>query len=76
MGYYYDSNNLLKITDITYLPKLLELLKVAKLNRDSDEFDRLEPAVTEALMNMGYMNEENLHAVKKGCLNLLSKIKE
>lgn len=60
---YYSAAYLKNITDLAYLPKIMDLLKIAKTKRDRDEFDRLENYVTEVLANMAGGSEEGLNRV-------------
>jgi hypothetical protein len=47
--FYYDAAYLKNIRDLVYLPKMMDLLKISKTQKDRDEFDRLENYVTEVL---------------------------
>lgn len=60
---YYSATYLKNITDLVYLPKIMDLLKIAKTKKDRDEFDRLENYVTEVLANLAGGSEEGLNRV-------------
>ncbi|WP_407846147.1 NACHT domain-containing protein [Chryseobacterium sp. KCF3-3] len=61
--FYYDAAYLKNVTDLVYLPKIMDLLKIAKTKKDRDDFDRLENYVTEVLANMAGGSEEGLNKV-------------
>lgn len=61
--FYYDAAYLKNVTDLVYLPKIMDLLKIAKTKKDRDDFDRLENYVTEVLANMAGGSEEGLNRV-------------
>lgn len=63
--FYYDAAYLKNITDLVYLPKIMDLLKIAKTKKDRDDFDRLENYVTEVLAIMASGSEEALNRVTK-----------
>jgi hypothetical protein len=67
--FYYDAAYLKNIRDLVYLPKMMDLLKISKTQKDRDEFDRLENYVTEVLTNMASESEEGLYKVTEA-LNL------
>jgi hypothetical protein len=64
LDYYYDASSLGSITDPVYLPKLMQLLWIAKTEKQKDEFNRLEPTVAEGLTNIGLSSEDNLKKVR------------
>lgn len=61
--FYYSAAYLKNITNLVCLPKIMDLLKIAKTKKDRDEFDRLENYVTEVLANMAGGSEEGLNSV-------------
>lgn len=61
--FYYDAAYLKNITDLVYLPKIMDLLKIAKTKKDRDDFDRLENYATEVLAIMASGSEEALYRV-------------
>lgn len=61
--FYYDAAYLKNVRDLVYLPKIMDLLKIAKTKKDRDDFDRLENYVTEVLANMAGGSEEGLNRV-------------
>ncbi|WP_426330050.1 NACHT domain-containing protein [Pedobacter sp. R-06] len=73
LDYYYDAAFLRSILDPYYVPKLMELLKIAKTDKAHDDFNRLEPLVTETLMNIALTNEDNLLTVKSALLEFIEK---
>lgn len=63
--FYYDAAYLKNITELIYLPKIMDLLKIAKTKKDRDDFDRLENYVTEVLANMANLSEDGLNRVSE-----------
>lgn len=71
--FYYSAAYLKNITDLVYLPKIMDLLKIAKTKKDRDEFDRLENYVTEALSNLASGSEKGLNRVTEALRLFISE---